>query len=648
MDLYRKSVLLSLAIGLIFSFSGFLFPNTFWSVHFLSFSPNFFQIGMLIFVLLAFIFLFRGLPLNVFKFDLKNQNIAYLSTAFFILILMFPMVVDYYGDAYKFNKFLEIIPSQIPPGTHEKFFTLELSAWSGEGTILALVTYTAYYLGISYKDAFWIFDAIMGAIFLYVWLKFVSKTISNTKWQKVLILLGVVAPFTLVFYRHIEIYAPVFVVHLLLMSLFVGYLITKKRILLWSGLAVLIFSLKFHLISLILFPALGMFIFDRLKGRYPNWKETFVYIIVPVLILGLGLYFFYFEDYKDGRSLQQTTFAYEHLFLPLLSPDAPLDSYNIFSFNHILDFLNLFFIWSPIGVFVLLTIVVGFRKQVKWNAPEVVFSGLCFFLMTLFMFAVNPLLSMPIDWDLFAIPAVFFIVFVTMLVRNVGHIEVRPSVQWSVLILVILTLPAFVVHQSEQALSLRLESVANRIYTTYYEWTAQTLDNAFLVGDYKKNRATRGEAFIKEIQPMAQKGIDYEFSALLIDQGRFTMRTLREYNKALGHFDLAQEYYHKSNNAKLLSLEAYFYLENYPSAYKQSEELVTLQIPSYQKALRMKIHCALEAEYYDKAYQASTEYLTNWPADDVVQEVNQKLSQNENIAELKFLFQNPARNSNKN
>ena len=68
-----------------------------------------------------------------------------------------------------------------------------------------------------------------------------------------------------------------------------------------------------------------------------------------------------FKDYNDPRTL--TDFKdIDRLFLPVFSPEPPLDRYNLFSLNHILDYLNMMLMWSPAALF-LIAYAFIFKKQ---------------------------------------------------------------------------------------------------------------------------------------------------------------------------------------------------------------------------------------------------------------------------------------------
>ncbi|WP_459210941.1 tetratricopeptide repeat protein [Aquimarina rhabdastrellae] len=644
----KQTKILSCITLLFFSFYllGFLYPETWWSVHFMRFISPVYQILFLVVILL---FLFKFFIKEKFNFSLIERIV--LNLKFNILItlvicltmLLFPMVADFYGDAYKFNKFLHKIPLEIPKETHSRFFSFSLSPWAGEGTVLAIITYIAYYFQVTYKTSFIIVNAFFGGLFVFTWLQFITNYIKDKKWQIIMVLSGITAPFMLLFYGHIEIYAPVLFVNLLWGSIAIHYIKTEKKYLLWSLILVSVVSIKLHTIGVLCIPSLGCILWKKTKGYYPNWKQVSTFIIAPIFIIGALAYFFIFKDHSDDRNLQSTTMAFDHIFLPLFSPEAPLDKYSLLSFNHFFDFFSVSLLWSPIALIILIYIVITYKKSINWNAPEIVIIGMAFLLFVTLLFMTNPLLGLPIDWDLFSLPAPFLLLLTGVIVLQLPIEYSSSKMLYVAGFFTILSLPVFIVHQSEKALSLRLEHVAIRMYNTYYDWTSQVIKHAYtLDDDLKINRLERGEQLLEKLAPIAQKDIDYEYGRLLIDQGRYFLRERNNPKKALEYFAKVDDYT-VDPNAKLLTLESYFSLHEYTLAYQIAKELVGINYPNTIKALKMSLHCALEAELYQEAYMITLEILKLENDDKLSQEINLRLRTNDRIKELKLLFENPYR-----
>jgi Tfp pilus assembly protein PilF len=87
----------------------------------------------------------------------------------------------------------------------------------------------------------------------------------------------------------------------------------------------------------------------------------------------------------------------------LISPLGTHDDYySLFSFSHLLDFLNHELLVSPLGIPLWLILGLFFVKKIKFKEREVVFLLLVSACALIFSLVVDPKLGYPRDWDLFA------------------------------------------------------------------------------------------------------------------------------------------------------------------------------------------------------------------------------------------------------
>lgn len=560
-----------------------------------------------------------------------------ISLSIFVLFVILAQKKCYYGDAFKFNNYLTEIPTAIPKEATQKLFSLSLSAWSGEGTVLALVTYIAYFFNITYHTSFVYFDAFWGATFTFIWLSCIESSIKHKIWRTTLIIMGLSAPFLLIFMGHIEIYAPIITINLLWVFITLQYIKKQKRYLLILAIFTWLIAVKLHTTAILGVFGFILLIIQKQLNYSLSWKQIGIYFISPIYMVGGILYFFYFKDYIDDRSLQKTVLAYDHLFLPIISPNPPLDNYNLLSFHHIFDFVSVIFLWSPLAVFTIAYVIISFKKIIDWNTIEIkIISTTLLFYVSLF-FMINPLLSLPIDWDLFSIPAPFLLAFTLILVSQVQHKKENKRLIGISLFFVCLNIPFFMIHQSKKQISLKLASTSNYIYHTYYEWTAQTFENALVIanGSLDENIVKR-EEFLNTLAPYAQKNIDYEYTSILNTQGKAYLKYKNNPKKALKYFKKAYRY-SKSMNTQLLAVEAYFKLKDYQNAYLITEELITKKFPSEKKALTMAIHISLAADNYKNALDLSTVYLKKYNTP-LIKEIHQRITLNRDLKTLKNIF----------
>ncbi|MFD0862344.1 hypothetical protein ACFQ1M_08985 [Sungkyunkwania multivorans] len=621
---------------------GWLFPEPWWSLHFIAFISPLAK-AIILFCCGLFLYRFfipsRRTILDSKIWDYKITWASGLALTYMILMLVFPMIYDFYGDSYRVAPHLNKIPPSIPDGANEAFFDFSLGAWAGQATVFSLVTYVAVFFKLSYKWAFIVFDAFFGGAFVFLWVSFVLKTLKNNVWKIVMVLAGITAPFMLNFFGHTEIYAMLLFMQLWWFTLAFKYLSTEKTSLLIWLFVLLLVCLKVHAINLLLVPGYVILLWKHLKGSSPSWKSAANYILAPIFVIGAILYFFYFEDHIDDRSLRTEAFEYDHLFLPLFSPKPPLDTYDLLSVNHILDYLNAILMWSPIALLVILLISIIKPKKLNWNATAVVFTGTSLILFSSLLFMINPLLSMPIDWDLFSIPSIALLFFSIALVSET-EMDLAPKGVINVAsVLAMLSIPIVLVHNDQNSLNDRMDTIAVHFYKTYYEGSAKFYDDVLKADpNYEQSRKFRGEEVIRAIAPHSTKLIDYEFGRFLFMQGRYHLRTRKEPKIALDYFERSSKYY-ELYDVKLLTLEAYFVDRAYDKAYEVSKELITFSYPSEQKAYRASLHCALEAGFYAEAEKIATFYVRNWPEDITVREVYTRLKSKDRVDEIKTLFQ---------
>ena len=85
-------------------------------------------------------------------------------------------------------------------------------------------------------------------------------------------------------------------------------------------------------------------------------------------------------------------------------------------------------------------------------------------------------------------------------------------------------------------------------------------------------------------------------------------------------------------------METAFRAGNYIDAHSLAEELVELKFPNYQKALRIAIHCALEANMYDKAKDHCQAFIEENPNDGLINQVMERLEEGTDLDQIKNVF----------
>jgi hypothetical protein len=633
---------------------GVLFPNTWWATHFIAFIPSFWKYTLLLIGGLSLLLIW----VNPDKFPTSKEASALLDkygilsivivTLFAgILINKNPIVQDHYGDAYKRDNFLEKTATKIPDDARSSLFSFSLKPWAGERTVLAAATYISYYGKTTYKSSFYLLGLVCGCLFVFCWLLFLRYYVENRWWRFILGLAGLTAPFMFNFFGHIEMYAPVLLFNLIFLIMVLVYLRNKNKYLLWALIPMLLLCLKVHSNAVLYVPGLGLLLLhhyysghSRIK-KILTWKGVFTWLLFPIFLGGLVMYFFVFKDYNDSRLLHGATdiMEYDRMFLPIVSPPAPLDNYNLFSPSHLFDYFSLFLLWSPIAFFLLIVTGVFYRKQINWNAPAILFTGIPLILLSALFFVVNPLLSMQLDWDLFCLPATAFLLFTVAVISEIKTPKLAVNVTGASVTIALLCIPVMLVHSSLDSASNRLESVGIRMYHTYYEWSAKTINYAIEMdkSDVVKI-AERRAAVLKELEPYALKGKDREYTTLLLRQHDLYFNTFKDYEQALVYCEKAGTYETNRPGFVMCQMETNLLLGNSQQAYDYAKELLELKHPSEQVAVTILLQCAIEIENFAEAERMADRYVKNWNDAPVIREIHQRLINKDRLNDLRYLF----------
>jgi hypothetical protein len=537
------------------------------------------------------------------------------------------------------------------------------------------------------------------------WLLFIKSYLKSVSWQLIMSVVGLFAPFTQIYYGHIESYALVFTLYISWVLLLLVFYKTKRRSILWFLLLFLAVCLKVHPLCFFLAPVWGLTFLWHKYGHIPfvsrllTWKGVSLWVLAPIYSLGAFLYFFVFEDYNDLRFLDGVK-DIERLFLPLFSPDAPLNRYNLLGGNHLFDYLNVFISWSSPALFILAGIIIKHRKKINWNSTEIVVLGVLFILCSSLLFMINPLVSMPMDWDLFSFPAPILIIIVVLLLSKVeNEMPAKPYVSIS-LILLALSSSFFVVNSNKEMLSNRLVSVGVRIYESYYLHSNRIIINGLNLQEDMDGYLMEKEEVLKKLKPLALPGKDPLYANLLMDDGFYFLNVKKDYLKAVNRLSEAVFYYPSQENQNLLldaeyklnpdkglfdpsmtveefekeglylmrdlgrfkearvyfenvlkiypkhplfvmyAMEACFQMEDFIAAYYYATGLIIYKYPNENKSYRAATHCALEAKLYNRAEEQAEVCLKLFPEDKLMTKVYTRLVNKDRVDEIRFLFMN--------
>ena len=331
-----------------------------------------------------------------------------IGIGFLLSIHSFPIVFDDFGNAFQYREYAELMADKSPPNVWSDLLSFQVEPSGGRKTVLNFYASVSYLLQLNYSDVFRWSGILSAVIFCISSFVLIFQLIENNLIKVVAAIFTFTAPVTMVFYHHFEIYAPVYASIALWMVVFIQFERTGKLrwLLVMAVFGMLCF--KLHPLCLILFIGILLSTIARIesfKDKF-TWKNVFLFLHLPLALAGLVVYFFVAEDYNDPRFLDGVKDS-ERLFLPILSPLAPLDNYNLFSFNHLFDYLNAVFLWSIPALIVLAYVLLSKNLVVHWNRARILIPLNMGLMVAALLFAINPLLSMPMDRDLFMFPSLF-------------------------------------------------------------------------------------------------------------------------------------------------------------------------------------------------------------------------------------------------
>ena len=692
---------------------GISFPETWWGTHYLGFLPAGVKWGILVLAGWLIILPKQGLipetaftPLYRENGGLKTSIL--IGAGIFIVLLLYnlPIAFDDYGDAFQNRLLASETLTELPAHFYDDLFSFNPLPSAGRKTVLLFYGLISHWGNISYGDVFTAMGVLCGGAYVVSWLFFIRFYIKSGIWQMVLGLLGIFAPFTQIFYGHLETYALVFFAFTSWLLVLLIFHKNHKTILLWVLLPWLFFCIKLHPLCVLLAPAWGLtfvqyrFADAKWVKKIISWKGVTMVILLPTVLILIYLYFFLFDDAHDLRNLDDSR-AIDHLFLPLFSPEAPLGNYNLFSLNHISDYFNMLISWSAPALFILFSALFIYRKKINWNDPLLIILGSTLLLFMGILFMINPLVSMPMDWDLFSFPAPILLLIAVVLVQQV---ESKEDVKFSVpaiLGLLLLAAPFFVVNSSERLLANRLETVGTHVYKTYYLHSNRILINSFILRNDDQAYLRRKKVILEELKPLALAGKDPMYANLLMDDGFYYLRIAKDYAKAINQLEKAIYYNPESEDIQnlfeeaksrlagtplvitegdpfaalekeglimlrqtgefekskiffeealmeypddpilyLYLMEANFQLKDYAAAYEYGLKLIEHKFPDEQKAYLIAIHCSIEAELLEDAEGICKTYLESHPEDQRIQTVYKRLVEKDELDKLRSLFRN--------
>lgn len=323
---------------------GWWAPGHLWGIHYPAFLPLAWGLALLgvagIFMLLPgpnFTKLLRLAPSWNPVFTLA------VVAGMCFLFWFFPLVMDPYGDASFLVPEYPWVHPEVQEDHVEKALSMNfLDPKTGTSTVVGMIYTLSAFFQVSIQQVWSLLDLVAGALFVWLWLRFIQRAQLPRETSVMAGLMGLTAPWLLVFFGHFEVYAFVYLFQLLFWDALSA--LKDRRSVGRVGWLILVFllNLKFHVTGWLLFPALVV----SMKRQEWTWTQLVKRVVLPFYLLGTGVYFYVTQSAYASRQYSPEDLL-SGVFLPLSTVDGPpMDRYDLFSAFHLLDMGNLILSWS--------------------------------------------------------------------------------------------------------------------------------------------------------------------------------------------------------------------------------------------------------------------------------------------------------------
>lgn len=556
---------------------------------------------------------------------------------------LLPIAKDVYGDAPYIIKELSItIPDWDSRLLTDLLYFHPADSKIGTTSVYALCNITAFTFGITGVEALRIWSTLFGLLFTGCWIFFIHKNIKHPSWRTVWVLAGITAPWTLMFAGHYEIYGPSFFLHSLFFLNLSSYFRSPSNKKLWIQAFLFIVCLKFHITSYLLGISFAGMVFYhyqyKKKGLISwNWNMVLYRVLLPAFGAGVVLYVFVFNSINGTRDYNANTLN-EVLFIPLMSSEsAPLNRYNLFSINHILDYVNLVLTWSPLGIALLAGVALRFRQKINWSNPLVIIMGLQAIVYAGAFFVLNPLLGMQADWDLFSLPAISVMALGVFLTKEIENQALNLNLIPAGIGIALLSISTLYVHSQKDMLAEVYETHGLGKFKTYWIGSSTLLHEAAHLQKSPEAAQKKRLDILTKLLPYATPNHDIEYADLLVEAGKYYFDK-KDYNQAIGYFEKAFDYAPELIRNTYLLVITQFSRKEFKAAHQYGKRLIAYKHPSQKKAFRIAIHVAVEAEAYEDALVFCNDYLKLFPEDDFIQRVRKRLADKDELERIRLMF----------
>ena len=436
------------------------------------------------------------------------------------LFLRFPIMSLAYGDARNMAAW---------HGANERFdwrwitdvFSPRLLDQK-EALTIAVHRLAAHFLHMDIEAAYRLISALSGVLFVGGWMWLLKTTSRLRDALLPLLACGLLLGANQLFFGQVENYPFAF----LCGGLFFGLALRHGmgRVGIVPVLLAFLVAFRAHAIWILVAPALPVLVAASLRqrmklaDRFLAWRYLSLYLGL-LLLVGAAGYLLVCRSYR-WEVLPAPIPA--GLFLPVVPPAPPYHRYHVLAPAHLMDLFNIVVLVAAPAFFLLVLLVTRFRRSLTWHSVPVKFGTCVLVLMAAFYAMVNPVLSMPRDWDLFSLLALPILFLLTALLAD-GKFspEDRGLLGLTPIVAGLLTLPLFLVNSNAARLSQRLEDIGEYAYATYYSGSSVLIQMGQNLDADPAERLQRREATLDRLHPWS--GGDPEYGFLMAGAGDMRM-----------------------------------------------------------------------------------------------------------------------------
>jgi len=379
---------------LAYLISSFFPQQRLWGINHLAYFPIYFRV---VIITIGFLFLFPNfnrrvsqalsrfyqLFANKSKKRFFKYGVSSLVSVFVFWILRTP--THFLGDGYLRARSLSLGVKYIPAEPLDSYLhflihNLLSPLWGGD----SIRTYA-------------ISSCVAGGVFIFVAI-LLAEHLGKTAPARCLVFIVLTAlGGSQLFFGYVESYTLMYVAVLIYLFLSLNFL-ERKMSLIWPTLF-LGLALSLHLSTFYLLPSLAYLYWlknreeiRRNKTILNSWSIFSFFL----LILGLGVGIFVLRQLTTG------TWGINLFPMFLSIKKIGNDPYTLFSWSHVIDFINELQLLSPVGFAIWSVILFVLARQIKWKNRNVIFLGMISLFSLVYTFVANPKLACARDWDMFA------------------------------------------------------------------------------------------------------------------------------------------------------------------------------------------------------------------------------------------------------